>query len=139
MDATIILQDGMRFVATADSGHEVIMDSAVSGGGTDMGSRPMELLAMGLGGCTAMDVISILRKKRQDVTALEVKVHGERVDEHPKVITSFIIEYAVSGREIDPAAVERAIALSAERYCPAQAMLGRAATMELIYKIIEVD
>lgn len=138
MDVTIVLQEGMRFVATADSGHEVIMDSDESVGGSDLGPRPMELLAMGLGGCTAMDVISILRKKRQDVTGLEVKVQGGRSEEHPKVFTSFIIEYVVSGRNIDQAAVERAIALSAERYCPAQAMLGQVAPMELIYKIIEV-
>ncbi len=139
MDATIVLGDGMRFVATADSGHAVIMDSDESVGGTDTGARPMELIAMGLGGCTAMDVISILRKKRQDVTAFEVKVHGERADEHPKVFTSFVIEYIVTGRAIDRAAVERAIALSAERYCPAQAMLGQVAPMELTYTIIEAD
>lgn len=138
MDATIVLQEGMRFEATADSGHLVIMDSDESVGGSDSGSRPMELIAMGLGGCTAMDVISILRKKRQDVTAFEVKVHGERAEDHPKVFTSFTIEYIVSGRGIDPAAVERAIQLSAERYCPAQAMLGQVAPMDLTYRIVEV-
>jgi putative redox protein len=138
MDATIVLQDGMRFLATADSGHAVVMDSDVLVGGTDSGARPMELIAMGLGGCTAMDVISILRKKRQDVTDFAVNIHSQRAAEHPKVFTSFIIEYVVSGRGIDPAAVERAIELSAERYCPAQAMLGQVAPMELTYRIVEV-
>jgi putative redox protein len=138
MDATIVLQDGMRFLATADSGHAVVMDSDVLVGGTDSGVRPMELIAMGLGGCTAMDVISILRKKRQDVTDFAVNIQGARAAEHPKVFTSFIIEYVVSGRNIDPAAVERAIELSAERYCPAQAMLGQVAPMELKYRIVEV-
>jgi putative redox protein len=138
MDATIVLQEGMRFLATADSGHAVVMDSDVLVGGTDSGARPMELIAMGLGGCTAMDVISILRKKRQDVTDFTVNIQGARAAEHPKVFTSFIIEYVVSGRGIDPAAVERAIELSAERYCPAQAMLGQVAPMELKYRIVEV-
>lgn len=138
MDATIVLQDGMRFLATADSGHAVVIDSDALVGGADSGPRPMELIAMGLGGCTAMDVISILRKKRQDVSAFEVNVHGERAASHPTVFTSFTIEYVISGRGIDPTAVERAIELSAERYCPAQAMLGQVAPMELVYRIIEV-
>ncbi|MEZ4515869.1 MAG: OsmC family protein [Chloroflexota bacterium] len=139
MDATVVLQDGMRFVATADSGHQVIMDSDGSVGGTDTGSRPMELIAMGLGGCTAMDVISILRKKRQDVTGFEVKVHGDRAEEHPKVFTNIVIEYVLTGHDIDPAAVERAIQLSAERYCPAQAMLNQVVPLELTYRIIEAS
>lgn len=139
MDVTIVLQDGMRFVGKADSGHEVIMDSDESVGGSDTGSRPMELMAMSLGGCTAMDVISILRKKRQDVTGFEVKVHGERAEDHPKVFTSFAIEYVVTGKNVDSAAVERAIELSAERYCSAQAMLSKIVPIELTYNIIEAE
>lgn len=139
MDTRVIWQDGMRFEATADSGHTVVMDSDEGSGGTDLAARPMELMAMSLGGCTAMDVISILRKKRQHVTAFEVLVHGERTEEYPKVFTSFKIEYIVTGHAIDEAAVVRAIELSAERYCPVQAMIRQVAPLELNYKIIKSE
>jgi putative redox protein len=99
----------------------------------------MELLAMGLGGCTSMDVMSILQKMRQDVVAFETRIHTEKVDEHPKVWDTAMIEYVVTGRNIDPKAVERAIQLSKERYCPAQAMLGKAVGIELKYTILEVE
>ena len=92
---------------------------------------------VGLAGCTAMDVISILRKKRADVTGFEVKVDAERANEHPKVITTFAIHYIVRGRGIDPRAVERAMELSQATYCPAQAMLGKVAPISLSYEIIE--
>ena len=95
------------------------------------------LLAIGLGGCTAMDVISILRKKRQEVTGFEVKVDAGRTDEHPKVFTNFAIHYIVRGQKIDPASVERAMDLSKTKYCPAQAMLSQVAPMTMSYEIIE--
>jgi putative redox protein len=97
----------------------------------------MELIAIGLAGCTAMDVISILQKKRQDITACEVRVEAGRAEEHPKVFTSAIITYELTGRSLDEAALVRAIDLSATRYCPAQAMLGKAFPMELRYQIYE--
>ena len=97
----------------------------------------MELLATGLAGCTAMDVISILQKKRQEVTDFEVQVHAERASEHPKVFTSAVIEYFISGHNLDEAAVVRAIELSATRYCPAQAMFQNVFPMELKYHIYE--
>ena len=94
-------------------------------------------MALSLAGCTAMDVISILRKKRIDVTGFEVKVDGDRAAEHPKVFTAFNIHYVVRGRSIDPAAVERAMELSRTKYCPAQAMLGQVAPITLSYEIVE--
>lgn len=137
MDATVTLQEGMHFIGIADTGHPVHMDSDTAVGGTDSAARPMELFLIGLGGCTGMDVISILRKKRQDVTGLEMKIHADRSGGHPNVFTAITIEYIVSGRDVDPAAVERAMELSRDRYCPAQAMLSLAAPIELTYKIVE--
>lgn len=137
MKAQVTWQGGMKFEAVADSGHPVILDAAPDVGGADEGSRPMELMAMSLAGCTAMDVISILRKKRQDVTAFEVKVNAERATQHPHVFTAIEITYVLRGRGIDPAAVERAIQLSEEKYCPAQAMLRAVAPISLKYEIIE--
>jgi len=137
MNATVKLEQGMRFAGISDSGHEVYMDSDPSVGGADSAARPMELLLMGLCGCTAMDTISILRKKRQQVGGLEVRASAERAEEHPKVFTDIALHYIITGTEVDPTAVERAIQLSAERYCPAQAMLGQVAAFTFTYEIIE--
>ncbi len=106
-------------------------------GGDNDGVRPMEMLAIGLAGCTAMDVISILTKKRQDVTQFEVQVHAERAAEHPKVFTGAVIEYFVVGRGVEEEAVVRAIELSAVRYCPAQAMFSKVFPIVLKYHIFE--
>jgi putative redox protein len=137
MQASVVWSKGMSFTGTADSGFRVALGTDPSVGGDNDGFRPMELLAISLAGCTAMDVISILRKKRQDVTGFEVKVDTERAGEHPKVITAFAIRYIVRGRKIDPRAVERAMELSQTTYCPAQAMLSKAAPISLSYEIIE--
>ena len=137
MDASVILEQGMRFIGSADTGFEVAMDSAPAVGGDNSGPRPMELILIGLCGCTAMDVISILRKKRAAVSGLQVKAHAERAASHPKVFTAITLEYIVTGNNVSPKAVERAIQLSAETYCPAQAMLALGATMRTTYKIIE--
>ena len=137
MDAALKWQGGMKFIATADSNHNVILDSDPSVGGTDLGSRPMELILEGLAGCTAMDVISIMRKKRQNVTGFEVTAHAERAEQHPKVFTAIEINYIFRGKNIDPKAVERAIELSEQIYCPAQAMLAQIAPIKLSYEIIE--
>lgn len=136
MDAKVIWHDGLHFTGVADSGHEIILDGDPSVGGTDLGSRPLELMLMSLAGCTGMDVISILRKKRQDVTGFEVKTHAERSDTHPKVFTAVIVTYIITGRNIDPKAVERAIDLSENAYCPAQAMLAKAVPISHTYQII---
>lgn len=137
MKAQVTWNGGMQFEGTADSGHKLILDSSPDVGGNDSGFRPMELLAISLAGCTAMDVISILRKKRQGVTAFEVKVDAQRANDHPHVFTEMKVTYVLRGRGIDPAAVARAIQLSEEKYCPAQAMLRQAAPITLAYEIIE--
>jgi putative redox protein len=139
MQAIVSLDQGMRFVGMADTEHEVIMDSDPSVGGDDTGPRPMELILIGLCGCTAMDVISILRKKRQAVSKLEVKAHAGRTNTHPKVFTDIELEYIVTGKNINPKAVERSIALSADPYCPAQAMLSQVTNITTSYVILEED
>lgn len=136
MDTSLKWNGGMQFAATADSQHEIILDSDSSVGGEDSGSRPMELVLMGLAGCTAMDVISIMRKKRQNVTGFSVTAHAERAADHPKVFTAVEIKYRFHGQDIDPKAVERAIDLSEKRYCPAQAMLVKAMPITHTYEII---
>jgi putative redox protein len=137
MDARVIWKEGMSFDGTADSGFEVSLGALPVVGGKDDGFRPMELIAIGLAGCTAMDVISILRKKKQEVTAFEVLVRAERGQEHPKVFTRLEIEYIVRGKDLSREAVERAVQLSADTYCPAQAMFKKIAPMELKITIAE--
>ena len=127
----------MTFTGSADSGFEVPLGSYPEVGGDNDGFRPMELMAVSLAGCTAMDVISILKKKRQEVTDFQVKVETERADQHPKVFTSAVIEYHVAGKEISESAVSRAMELSADAYCPAQAMMGKIIPITLKYFIYE--
>ena len=137
MDATVSWKDGISFTGTGDSGITIPLGPSASLDGDDEGLRPMELFAIGLAGCTAMDVISILQKKRQDVTAFDVKVHVERASEHPKVFTSAVIDYLVTGRAVDEVAVLRSIELSATRYCPAHAMLKQIMPITLQYQLFE--
>ena len=137
MDAKVIWKERMSFEGTSDSGFEVPLGTSPGVGGDDDGFRPLELITIGLAGCTAMDVISILHKKRQEVNRFEVKVHAERSDNHPKVFTHLTIEYVISGKDISREAVERAVELSANKYCPAQAMLKQVAPMELKVTILE--
>lgn len=137
MQAVVTWKGRLSFTGKADTGFEVPLGAEPEVGGDNDGFRPMELMAVSLAGCTAMDVISILTKKRQEVTAFEVRVDAERATEHPKVFTGAVIEYLVTGRQVDEAAVVRAIELSAERYCPAQAMLTRVFPITLRYKIFE--
>ena len=139
MEITLDWKGRMTFEGTGESGFVQRLDSDVSVGGDNSGGRPMEFLAIGLAGCTAMDVISILSKKKQDVTDFRVNVHADRAAEHPKVFTSAIIEYLFYGKNVDEAAVLRAIELSAEKYCPAQAMLSKAFPIRLVYKIFDSE
>ncbi len=131
------LATGMRFEVEAGSGHHVTLDAAEHSGGHNEGFRPMELLLVGLAGCTGMDVISILRKKRQLVTAYEVHVTGVRAEDHPMVFVEITVEHIVTGHRIQPEAVARAIELSEERYCGAGAMLGKVARLTHTYRIVE--
>ena len=137
MDVKVVWKNRLSFTGTADSGFTLPLGTDPGVGGDDDGFRPMELMALSLAGCTAMDVMSIMNKKRQDVTGFEVQVHAGRASEHPKVITNAVIEYFVTGHAIDEAALVRSIELSATRYCPAQAMLSKLMPIELKYTIYE--
>lgn len=139
MEAKAIWKQGLSFTGTADSGFEVALGSTSEVGGDDDGFEPIELIAIGLAGCTAMDVISILKKKRQVVTDFEVQVQTERAEEHPKVFTHVLIKYLVEGKNIDKSAVERAIELSTTKYCPSHAMLKTAVDIEHTYEIKEKE
>lgn len=127
----------LTFTARAGSGFETTLGTDPSVGGDDDGMRPIEMFAVGLAGCTAMDVISILQKKRQDITAFDVQVAADQAAEHPKVFTRAVIEYHVAGHEVAEDAVVRAIELSVTRYCPAHAMLSQIMPIELKYHIFE--
>jgi putative redox protein len=135
--AKVTFVDGLRFVATAGSGHSIVMDGDPEFGGMNSGARPMELLLVGLGGCTGMDVVSVLKKKRQDVSALEIDVTGEKADEHPKKYTSIRIEFLIRGRNISEEAVRRAIDLSMDKYCSVKATLEGVAKVSYGYRIEE--
>ncbi len=137
MKAKVVWEKGMSFTGSANSGFEVRLGTDPSVGGDNDGLRPLELMAISLAGCTAMDVVSILNKKRQAITAFEVRVDAGRESENPKVFTHATIHYHVTGRGVEEAALIRAIELSATRYCPAQAMLVQVFPMEFRYKIYE--
>lgn len=138
MDAKVTWKGRMSFDGQGfTSNYTLPLGTEPEVGGDADGFRPLELLLVGLAGCTAMDVISILTKKRQEVTAFEVKVHADRLDTHPRVFSDIVIEYIVTGRAIDPAAVERAVELSETKYCPAQAMLNKAASISHKITLLE--
>jgi putative redox protein len=139
MTAAAQLVRGMQFEATAGSGHCVTLDASEEHGGTNLGFQPMELLAVGLAGCTAMDVIAILRKKRQVVTNYEVRVQATRAEQQPMVFTEIAVEHLVTGQHVDPEAVRRAIELAETRYCSAGAMLAKIATITHTFRIFEDD
>jgi len=137
IEAKVVLNKEMQFSGTASSGHTLTMDADDEAGGRNAGFRPMELLLVGFGGCSGMDVISILRKKRQSVTGLEINVKGEKTDGYPKIYKEVHIEYVVKGKGVDKEAVERAIALSLDKYCSVGATLAKAGTIMHSYKIVE--
>ncbi len=139
MQASVTWQGRMSFVGTADSGFTVPLGTTPAVGGDNDGFRPLELMVISLAGCTAMDVISILHKKRQEVTAFEVRVQAEQASEHPRTFTRMQIEYIFTGRDLNPKAIERAIELSEQKYCPAQSMLSKAVTLEHSYTIHEAE
>jgi len=137
MNAKVTWHRGLTFSGEADTGFTVPLGANPEVGGDDDGFRPMELIATGLAGCTAMDTISILQKKRQEITGFEVYVSADRAESHPRVFTHMRIEYQITGHAVDEKAVVRAIQLSAERYCPAQGMLSQVVPIELVYEIYE--
>lgn len=139
MEAKAIWKTNMSFEGNAESGFSLPMGTSPEFGGDNDGFRPMELILIGLAGCTAMDVISILQKKRQEVTGLEVRAHADRATDHPKVFTHIILEYVVTGRGLDRAAVERAVELSETKYCPAQGMLVKSVKIESKITVLEAQ
>jgi putative redox protein len=127
MDASVTWKKGLSFTGKAFASNFTLpLGADAAAGGENDGFRPTELILVGLAGCTAMDVISILAKKKAEVTAFEVKTHGERGTEYPRSFTSFTVEYVVTGKNIDPAAVERAVELSETKYCSVMATLRQA-------------
>ena len=127
----------MGFVAQTGSGHFLTMDGAPDGGGNNLAPRPMETVLAGTGGCTAYDVVLILKRGRHDVRGCQVKVSAERAEQDPKVFTQIQMHFIVSGRNLPPAAVERAVALSHERYCSASIMLGKTAQISTSFELVE--
>ena len=137
MDCVVKWVDNMSFLAETGSGHMINMDGAPEAGGRNLAARPMELLLAGTGGCTAFHVILILQKSRQQVTGCEVTLTADRASEDPKVFTRIGFHFKISGRGLKPEVVERAIHLSAEKYCSASIMIGKTAKMEHTWEIIE--
>ena len=131
------IEGGMSFLAETGSNHAVMMDGAPEAGGRNLAPRPMELLLAGTGGCTAFDVVAILKKGRHAVTGCEVNLTAERADTDPKVFTRIAFHYTVKGRNLKPDSVERAIKLSYEKYCSATIMLGKTAEIEHTWEIVE--
>ena len=138
MKARIKWIEGVAFLGETGSGHGVVMDGAVEGGGRNLGPRPMEMMLLGAGGCTSYDVVHILKKARADITDCVAEIEAERADADPKVFTRIHLHFIVSGRNLKPEQVERAITLSAEKYCSASIMLGKTADITHDFEIVTV-
>jgi putative redox protein len=137
MECRVKWVDGMAFMAETGSGHAFIMDGAPEGGGRNLGPRPMETVLAGTGGCTAYDVVLILKRSRQDVTGCEVILKSERAETDPKIFTRIHFHFIVRGRALKPSMVENAIRLSHDKYCSASIMLGKMAEITHDYEIVE--
>lgn len=137
MKARIKWVENSLFLGESGSGHTVVMDGPPESGGQNLGVRPMEMLLIGMGGCTAFDVVHILRKGRQDVSDCELYIDAERAETDPKVFTRIHIRYVVKGKGLTDATVRRAIELSAAKYCSASIMLGKSAQITHDYEIVE--
>ncbi|GAB4123042.1 MAG: OsmC family protein [Sideroxydans sp.] len=137
MKARVKWLEGMAFVGESESGHAVVMDAAPAVGGRNLGLRPMEMLLIGAGGCSSIDVLSILAKMRQPVRDCYVELSAERAESDPKVFTSIHMHFVVKGKDIKPEAVDKAVKLSAEKYCSASIMLGATAKVTHDFEIVE--
>ena len=137
MKVTVKWKEGMNFEATGNSHHVISMDAAEEVGGKNLGPRPMELLLFGLGGCTGMDVISILRKMRKEVESFEMEIDADRSEDHPKVFTHIRVKYLLKGKNLEERDVEKAVNLSKDRYCSVGAMLNQVARVEHLFTILE--
>ena len=137
MNISVNWVDGMLMVGKSDSGHSITMDGPPEIGGENLGVRPMEMLLLGVAGCTMIDVVSTLKKMRQDITQCETKVNAERANDHAKVFTDIHIQFVIKGKDLDQNKVEKAITLSAEKYCSASIMLGKTASITHDFEIVE--
>ena len=137
MKARVKLIEGVSFVGQSESGHSVVMDGAPESGGKNLGVRPMEMLLLGLGGCSAFDVVHILRKSRQPVTDCVADIDATRADTDPKVFTKIHVHFTVRGKGLDPKRVEQAVHLSADKYCSASIMLGKSAEITHGFEVEE--
>lgn len=137
MECVVRWGEGMSFVAETGSGHMVNMDGAPEGGGRNLAPRPMEMILVGAGGCTAYDVVLILKRGRQDISGCVAKLQAERAETDPKVFTKINFHFTLTGKSLKPEAVERAIKLSAEKYCSASIMLGKTAEITHTWEVVE--
>ena len=137
MNISVNWVDGMLMVGKSHSGHSITMDGPPEIGGENLGVRPMEMLLLGVAGCTMIDVVSTLKKMRQDLTQCETKVNAERANDHPKVFTDIHIKFILKGGGLDQNKVKKAITLSAEKYCSASIMLGKTASITHDFEIVE--
>jgi len=137
MKARIKWIEGVSFAGQSESGHTVVMDGAPEAGGRNLGVRPMEMLLLGMGGCTAFDVIHILRKSRQPVTDCVAEIDAERASTDPKVFTKIHVHFIITGKGLNPKRVDQAVKLSAEKYCSASIMLGKVAEVTHDFEIVE--
>ena len=137
LSSRVVYVQGLQFVGETSSGHAVIMDGDTEVGGSNTGPRPMELLLLGIGGCSGMDIISILRKKKQDVKGLMINIKGEKADKYPKRFTDIDLEFVIKGKNISEEAVKRALDLSMNKYCSVKATLEGSAKITFTYKIIQ--
>lgn len=135
--AKVTYINGLQFVGEAESGHAIIMDGTPDVGGRNTGLRPTELLLIGIGGCSGMDIVSILKKKKQDVKGVEINVDGRKADSYPQKFTEIHLEFVITGKNISEEAVKRAVQLSMEKYCSVKATLEGSAKINYSYKIIE--
>ena len=137
MNISVNWVDGLLMVGKSDSGHTITMDGPPESGGENLGVRPMEMLLLGVAGCTMIDVVTTLKKMRQDLSHFETKINAERATDHPKVFTDIHIQFIVKGKDLDSKKVDKAITLSAEKYCSASIMLGETATITHDFEVIE--
>lgn len=137
LSSKVTYVEGLQFVGNSSTGHAIVMDGDPDVGGNNTGPRPLELLLFGIGGCAGMDIISILKKKKQDITGLQINVTGEKAEEHPRKFTKISLEFIVKGRQVSEEAVKRAIDLSMNKYCSVKATLEGTARISFTYKIIQ--
>ena len=137
MNISVNWVDGLLMVGKSDSGHTITMDGPPESGGENLGVRPMEMLLLGVAGCTMIDIVTTLKKMRQDLSHLETKINAERATDNPKVFTDIHIQFILKGQDLDEKKVDKAITLSAEKYCSASIMLGEMATITHDFEVIE--